>query len=82
MSETRHIFQSSAKLTEIKPKPPRRFLADCDALEIGQSFSVGINEVKLRTLRSMISLLGKKLEMKLRVVEHKEHDCYEIGRIG
>ena len=82
MIEIRPIFPSSSKLTEIKPKQPKRFQADCEALQIGQSFSVGIDEIKLNTLRPMISVLARKLEMKLRVIEHKEAACYEVGRIA
>lgn len=79
----REIFASSAKLVQISAKKQRnRFEPDCARLQIGQSFSVGTNEIKGSTLKPMISRLAKKLEMKLRVVEHKEHNCYEIGRIA
>lgn len=82
----RAIFTSSEQLAQFSKQYPNslafKLKADCARLQIGQSFSVGTNEIKGSTLKPIISRLGKKLEMKLRVVEHKEHSCYEVGRIG
>ena len=83
MTQTRPIFASSDTLKQKRSQGVnRKFQAECEALEIGQSFSVGKDEIKFVTFRPMISRLAKKLEMKLRVVEHKEHNCYEVGRIA
>ena len=83
MNETRPIFASSDKLKQKRTQLVNsRFQAECEALQIGQSFSVGKSEMKWTTFRPLISRLAKRLEMKLRVVEHKEHNCYEVGRIA
>lgn len=82
----RAIFTSSEQLVQLTKQYPNsltnKLKTDCSRLQIGQSFSVGTNEIKGSTLKPIISRLAKKLEIKLRVVEHKEHACYEVGRIG
>jgi hypothetical protein len=76
MTERYPISSSSPKLFQVGRKYDYPF----NSLQIGQSFPIKKDEVKLETLRSIVSKAGKKLEMKFRVISHDE--CYEVGRIA
>lgn len=76
MTERYPISSSSTKLLQADRKRNYPF----NSLQVGQSFPIKKDEIKLELLRSIVSKAGKKLEMKLRVISHD--DCYEVGRIA
>lgn len=52
-----------------------------DNLEIGQSFTVSINEISSNTIRIAASLAGKRLKRKFKVRVDHDLNLYEIARI-
>lgn len=79
MNQLRPVYPASSKILNNRIK---KFEPDCNALEIGQSFSVGMDEMKFATIRAQVSVIGKKLGKKFRVVLHEEHKIYEVARIA
>lgn len=72
------IFKSSEKLTQIPSKRDKRDWP-WNKLECGQSFSIPLVEIKPETLRPLVSLKGKELGKKFKMVMHEE--VYEVGRV-
>lgn len=68
------IFQSSDKLKQMR-QIDRRW----ETIEIGQSFIIPLNEIKLATLRAKAVNKGNRLNKRFRVIRHE--NCYEVGRI-
>lgn len=81
VAQHRAIFASSEKVNAIRPQ--MKFMADCQLLDKGTSFSVGTVEIKEANLRAKISKINKKLSPKrFKVVNHLEHKLYEVARIA
>lgn len=74
----RPIFPSSDKLTNPEPRKPKRDWP-WKTLECGQSFSIEFEEIKLVTLRPMVSNMGRQLGKKFKLIVHDS--CYEVGRV-
>lgn len=72
--ETPKIFESSPKMKQTK-QIDRRW----ETIEIGQSFSIPLNEANLAQLRNKCWVMGKKLGKRFRALQYE--NCYEIGRI-
>ena len=49
-----------------------------ETLEIGRSFSIDSSQLALHNLRNKAWRMGKKLNKRFRVVDHKT--CYEVAR--
>lgn len=78
MSNKWPIFESSSKINEDRRTNVKRNFP-WNIINCGQSFAVPLNEIKIQTLRSQCSVMGKKLHKKFKVVIH--NDCYEVARI-
>lgn len=70
------IFPSSSMLTAAKSKQSKYPWA---ALEVGQSFAVSKDGIKMTTLMALAARYGKRHGKRYRVVAHE--DVYEVGRL-
>lgn len=55
------------------------------SLQIGESFVIPLDEIKLgdlSSLRSSASINNKRLGRKFKVIIHDEYKCVEVARIG
>lgn len=50
-------------------------------LELGKSFAAKKSDIKEQYLRNRASVVGKKLNRKFSVVNHKETEFFEVARV-
>ena len=75
------ILPSSPKALQESSNNVGRPKYPWELLEVGQSFKVPHGNVKLGSLRSQASTVGKQLNKQFRVVDHSEALCYEVALI-
>ena len=69
-AENKPVFKNTNTLTKYP----------YDELLIGQSFCVGLAEVKESSLRVLTSIKNKNTGKKFVVIKHEEFNCFEIAR--
>lgn len=74
----RQVYPNSGKLLKPEPKQTKHDFPWL-TLECGQSFIVQFEEMKLQTLRPLVSNMNRKLNKKFKIAVHD--NCYEVGRV-
>ena len=67
------VFESSPEM-----KQERQIDRHWEIIEIGQSFTIPLDQANLIGLRHKCWYMGKKLGKRFRVIQR--HNCFEIGR--
>lgn len=74
----------SPRMTELLNNPGtntrKRHIFPFETMKPGDTFTVGMNEVKYNTLKVIVYRAGKKHKCRFVMLEHKEQGLYEVGR--
>ena len=73
---------ASADVPAAEPNEHHRTKYPTDALNVGQSFTVPINEANEMSLRITASKRGKDSGKKFCVIKHAEYGCFEVARLA
>lgn len=77
----KQIFQSSQQALDKPRRGIREAKYPWKNITAGQSFSVNHSEIKLNSLRPLVSRMAKKFNKKFRVIDHGEEAGYEVACI-
>lgn len=86
MTTDTRFFTMSDKMKDGKATSTATLWAAMESLfndcPIGKSFAVDITKyhVTEQALRTLVSREAKKADKVFKVIKHKEHNCFEVGR--
>lgn len=75
----RQLYPSSPKALDKPVRGIREAKYPWKEIQVGQSFSIGHDEIKLESLRPFVSRMAKKFGKKFRVIDHGAEAGYEVS---